>query len=344
MSPRLPSKESPCVVVCGDAIEMAAQLPDDSVDLLVTSPPYEKCRTYGLADEMPSGEEWVAWMVKVIAAWAPKVKGLMAINCEGQTRGFRYSCVPFLLTADLHRTGFNLRKPVAFRRVGIPGSGGPDWLRNDWEPVICITRPGKLPWSDNTACGHTPKWAPGGEMSHRQSSGARVNQWGHPIASGATVVDEGGSVTCKGKRPSHRIATKGSKNGDTVNGEYVPPAIANPGNVLQRTYTAEEVAELMGETADVLGLNVGGGAMGDDLAHLNEAPFPEGLPDFFIRSFCPPGGLVADCFCGSGTTAKVAVENRRRFFGADIRQSQVDLTLRRLASGITPDLFAGVEP
>ena len=30
-----------------------------------------------------------------------------------------------------------------------------------------IGREGKLPWSDNTACGHPPKWAPGGEMSHR---------------------------------------------------------------------------------------------------------------------------------------------------------------------------------
>jgi hypothetical protein len=62
--------------------------------------------------------------------------------------------------ADLHRAGFNLRKPPIFNRVGIPGSGGPDWLRNDYEFIVCTTRTGKLPWADNTACGHPPKWAP----------------------------------------------------------------------------------------------------------------------------------------------------------------------------------------
>ena len=35
--------------------------------------------------------------------------------------------------ADLKRAGFNMRKPPVFHRVGIPGSGGPDWLRNDYE-------------------------------------------------------------------------------------------------------------------------------------------------------------------------------------------------------------------
>lgn len=42
--------------------------------------------------------------------------------------------------------------------------------------------------------------------------------------------------------------------------------------------------------------------MGSDLAHDNEAPFPETLTDFFVESFCPPGGTVLDIFCGSGTT------------------------------------------
>ena len=77
---------------------------------------------------------------------------------------------------------------------------------------------------------------------------------------------------------------------------------------------------------------VGGGNMGDPLCHDNEAPFPEALAEFFIRSFCPPGGLVADPFCGSGTTGKVALAFGRRFAGCDLRASQVRLTEQRLAS------------
>ena len=157
----------------GDAIEFLDAQPDDSIDLLFTSPPYELARTYGIGDKMVGGEAWVKWMFAVVQAAAPKVKGLIAINCEGQTRDYRYSMTPFLLAADLHRAGFNLRKPCVYERDGIPGSGGPDWLKNRWEPIICVTRPGRLPWSDNTACGKPPAYAAGGRVSHRGSNGLR---------------------------------------------------------------------------------------------------------------------------------------------------------------------------
>ncbi len=287
---------------------------------------------------------WVSWMVDVYREAQRVCKGLVAFVVAGQTRKFRWSAGPVLLMAELHKAGMNLRNPPIFHRIGIPGSGGPDWLRGDYEWIVCTSRPGKLPWSDNTACGHPPKWAPGGEMSHRTTAGSRVNQWGHPINSGATVVDEGKSVTCKGKRPSHKLArrvTRGSTNGDTVNSDsYDPPALANPGTLVQKTYTADEVAELLAEASDVTHHKVGGGLMGHPLAHGNEAPFPETLADFFIKSFCPPGGIACDVFSGSGTTAASAVKNGRRFIGCDLRESQVEICRRRLG-GITPSMFHG---
>jgi len=70
--------------------------------------------------------------------------------------------------------------------------------------------------------------------------------------------------------------------------------------------------------------------MGDGLAHRNEAPFPESLAEFMIRSFCPPRGTVLDPFLGSGTTAAVAKKTGRFFTGIDIRQSQIKLSKLRL--------------
>ncbi len=327
-----------------DAVEWLRGLPDDSVDLLFTSPPYELARTYGIGERMVGGQEWVDWMVQVVRTAAPKVKGLIAINCEGQTRDYAYSGVPFLLFADLHRAGFNMRKPPIFRRVGIPGSGGPDWLRNDYEPIICVTRAGQLPWSDNAACGHPPKWAPGGEMSNRDKDGVRKNK------KAPTWLREGmhtgvqndiklpkpkknafGVQTDRavGTRPSgdkgkvcvetYRAKFRHAEDG-TVKGSHDRDicAVVNPGNVLS--------------------LNVGGGVMGHPLAHDNEAPFPLDLPAFFVKSFCPPDGIVCDPFSGSGTTCHAAFENGRRFVGCDIRESQVELCARRLAT-VTPSMF-----
>ncbi len=261
-------------ILQGDCLEVLRAMPAQSVDLVFTSPPYEAARTYGI-DFNLKGQEFVDWCVERYVECLRVCRGLVAWVIEGQTRKFAYSASPVLLMADLHRKGVKLRKPPVFHRVGIPGSGGPDWLRNDYEFIVCATTDGKLPWSDNTAMGHPPKWAPGGAMSNRTTSGARVNQWGH-------------------------------------SGSYNIPVLANPGNVLK--------------------LNVGGGTMGHELCHENEAPFPESLAEFFIRSFCPPNGTVLDPFSGSGTTVAVAKRCHRCGIGIDIRESQCDLARRRLAT------------
>lgn len=281
-----------------DAVAFLASLPDDSVDLLFTSPPYLEARTYGTEGVSRRLDAWVPWMLEVVRAAAPKVKGLIAINCEGQTRGYAYQPAPFLLMARLFEEGFNLRKPVVFHRVGIPGSGGPDWLRNDWEPVVCVTRPGRLPWSEPTACGKPNKYGIGGAMSNRTKTGERIN---------------GRSCTPESDGRRDCAVRLGGKT-------YKPPELANPGNVLKCA--------------------VGGGRMGHELANENEAPFPLKLAAFFVRSFCPPDGVVCDPFSGSGTTCHAAFENGRRFVGCDLRQSQVELCERRLAT-VTPSLFEG---
>ncbi len=320
-----------------DAIDFLNALPNDSVDLLFCSPPYTSARTYGRDDIARGTEEWVAWMMTVVRAAVPKVKGLIAVNCEGQTKDYKYNSSPYLLLADLHRAGFNLRRPAFFHRVGIPGSGGPDWLRADVEPIICITREGKLPWSDNTAMGTPPKYGPGGVISHRVTNGTRVNQ--------KKVKDlvEGG-MSQRGAARQVGLPLKGttmtSDKNDTINGAtYVPPDLANPGNVIEATYTASEVTALLAEATELVHCSIGGGKMGSPYAHHNEAPFPEELPNFFIRSFCPPGGVVCDPFGGSGTCVDAAVQAGRRGISCDLRASQVELCRRRMKN-CTPALFS----
>jgi site-specific DNA-methyltransferase (adenine-specific) len=301
----------------GDCLELLRAMPDNSVDLVCCSPPYEAARTYGI-DFNYRGESWVEWAVERYLECVRVSRGVVMWNVEGQTRKFQWSATPALMMADLHRAGVKLRKPPIFHRVGIPGSGGPDWLRNDYEFCVCSSK-GKLQWSDNTAMGHPPKWAPGGEMSHRNSAGARRNQWGGGHAVGGTGKD--GVRRNQGHRPSHvfdakvaagaKIHTKAEPDGTMREQAYLPPVLANPGNVIK--------------------CRVGGGVMGSRLAHLNEAPYPERLPEWFIRSFCPPDGTVLDPFSGSGTTVCVAVRCGRNGIGFDVRQSQVDLGYKRLA-------------
>jgi hypothetical protein len=308
----------------------ATRLPlaDRSVDLVFGSPPYCDARTYGIGAQRDC-MAWVEWMMTVTAEAQRVARGPVLWVAAGVTRDRNYwpACEGLMWEWWKRGGDCQLYRPCYWHRVGIPGSGGKDWFRADVEFVMCFKRPGALPWSDNTAMGHPPKWGPGGEMSNRVSNGARVNQWGHSIASGATTVAKDGSVRSRGQRPSHveyingkpmyrrgkdgeRQLTKRNADGDMVSQSYHVPTKANPGNLIRT--------------------NVGGGQMGHPLAHENEAPFPEALAEWFIRSLCPPGGIVLDPFSGSGTTVAVAHRLDRHGIGMDLRMSQCELGRRRL--------------
>jgi adenine-specific DNA-methyltransferase len=57
---------------------------------------------------------------------------------------------------------------------------------------------------------------------------------------------------------------------------------------------------------------------------------PERLLERIITASCPSGGLVFDCFMGSGTTQAVAMKLGRRFIGADINLGAIQTTTKRL--------------
>ncbi len=282
-------------IVQADAIDFLRVQPANSIDLVFGSPPYEQARLY-LEGGVNMGisrktDAWVAWLVEWWGEAQRACRGLVALVVAGQTRNYKWSAGPALLAADLHRAGFNLRNPAIYQRGSVAGSGGPDWLKSNYEWIVCTSKPGRLPWSNNVAMGKPPKFGPGGSMSYRTLNGDRVNKKKVKASSGAN----------------------GYVNGDMAkNRDYHPPELANPGNIIK--------------------CNVGGGQMGgDEYASQNEAPFPEKLAEFFVLSFAPPGGIVCDTFSGSGTVAAVCKRHGRNFTGCDLRQSQVDLGLRRLA-------------
>jgi len=190
------------VFYVGGCLDYLRNLGTDSVDLVMCSPPYENARSYSIGFNL-RGQEYVDWCVEIYKECVRVSRGLVAWVIEGRTVKFQWTSTPALLMADLHRAGVRLRKPPIFHRVGIPGSGGPDWWRNDYEFVVCASK-GRLPWSDPCAFGHPPKWNPGGDLSHRMPNGRRVA----------------------------RFHTKTVQSGDKIVKGYVPPERANPGNVI----------------------------------------------------------------------------------------------------------------
>ena len=212
------------MLIHDDCLNWTRSQPDDSVDLVFGSPPYENRRSYGIGFNL-KGEKWVQWALERFVDQVRICRGLVCWVVDGPTAKFRWSATPALLMADLHRAGIKLRKPPIFHRVGIPGSGGPDWLRNDYEFIVCASK-GRLPWSDNTAMGGAPKYGVGGDLSHHGRNGRVKRKFKQPKR-----VNPGNIVKCVvgGNKMGHQGAHKNEASFPESLCEYFIRSFCAPG-------------------------------------------------------------------------------------------------------------------
>lgn len=76
-------------------------------------------------------------------------------------------------------------------------------------------------------------------------------------------------------------------------------------------------------------LRIGRGKKKSDI---NGAVFPDKLPHILINSFSNEGNLVYDPFMGNGTTARLALLNKRNYIGSEICKEQCDMAENNIKS------------
>ena len=91
--------------------------------------------------------------------------------------------------------------------------------------------------------------------------------------------------------------------------------------------------EEFGRRTNVWTYDVGFGKVSKDrVAHDHPAIFPEALARDHIVSWTNEGDLVYDPFMGSGTTAKVAKQEKRNYIGSEVSKDYCDIADKRLHS------------
>jgi hypothetical protein len=209
-APPPPPRDNPAPIPAGrtwnveaaDALAWLSGLPDRSVSLVFTSPPFEGQRSYGIGFAR-RGQEWVNWLRPIVREAARVSRGLVIVNASSPVRDGSYSPAVEWLVSDLTRLDGLVCGPSPYAWVkagdrdgakgnGMPGSGGTRYQRRDWEALYTFCLPDRLPlkWTDNTAGGEPPRGV-GGDLSARTTRGEKRHQ------------------------------------------RYRPPAVANPGNVIR---------------------------------------------------------------------------------------------------------------
>jgi DNA modification methylase len=273
-------------ILCGDCADVLAALPAESVDLIVTSPPYADNRrgTYGGVHP----DDYVAWFMPRAREFQRVLKptGTFILNIKEKVLdGERHTYVLELIL-EMRRQGWLWTEEYAWHKKNCYPGKWPNRFRDAWERCLQFNKQRKF---------------------HMDQDAVRV-----PTGDWATSRLRNLSATDR-LRDESRVKSGFGKNVS----KWLGRDLAYPSNVLH-------LATECGNKS-------------------HSAAFPPALPEFFIRLFCPPEGVVLDPFMGSGTTLVAAQGLGRRWLGIDLLPEYCDLARQALAQQTLPAALAGAD-
>lgn len=295
----------------GDALDVSRTLPDQSVDCIVTSPPYFGLRDYGV-DGQYGLEESPAEYVETMRTLFAELRRVLADDGTlWLNLGDSYARNPAKGTTGT-MNGRNVpRMGYAGNRIGKPDLPEKNLLGIPWRVAFALQDDG---WILRNAI-----------------------IWHKPNAMPESVTD----------RLSTRyemlfLFSKSKRYWFDLDPIREPLAYA-PGPDVPAV-TADRITYAPGMTPQtgraITGrrrtFNDNGGRNPGDVWTLATQPFPGAhfavypitLPTRCIQAGCKPGGTVLDPFNGSGTTGAAAQNNGRTYIGIDINPDYLDLALR----------------
>lgn len=284
--------------VIGDSLDLLRELPADSVDLIVTSPPFALLREKAYGNE--SQDAYVQWLLEFgrAARAALKDTGSFVIDLGGA-----------------YKRGVPVRSLYNYRVL----LGFVDELDYHLAEEFFWFNPSKLPspieWVNKrkiraTDAVNTVWW-----FSKTEWPKADVRRVLQPYSKRMTkLLEDPEKYYEAGERPSqHNIGRSfGTNNGGSI-----------PKNLLQMPNTESNSFYL--RTCKSLGLKG------------HPARFPSSLPEFFIKFLTEPGDVVVDIFSGSNTTGAVCEDLERSWLSCELDASYAGLSAVRFMEDHTLD-------
>jgi DNA modification methylase len=323
----------------GDALDVLATVPKASVDMAITSPPYWGQRQYDVLgiglEETP--QQYINKLLAITAKLHTVLKptGSFWLNIGDAYRDKSLQGIPWrVAVAMMDQQGWILRNDVIWHKV----KGGPDnthdKLRNVHEYLFHFVKSRKYYYAAD-AIRSNPKKA-------KVVNGAIISATGVSGVRYKRQIELSTHLTPKEKKDAMTALT-------AMLGEIQAGRLADFRMIIrgQQRTTHSDSEKLSGRAKEIrdkgfyfLRYHPNGSKPSDVWEIIPEdtqkreshfAPFPEDLCRTPIMATCPPGGVVLDPFCGTGTTLVVARHLGRRSIGIDVSKSYLDHACSRLA-------------
>lgn len=326
------------LLLAGDAVRVLESVPAASVDLCMTSPPYWGHREYeaeGIGRESSVGD----YIDNLLAVFAQvhrvlKPTGSCWLNLGDTYRGKRMQGIPWRVAIRLcDDQGWVLRNDVIWNKVKGSPDNAVDKLRNVHEHVFHFVKQAQGYYYDVDAIRSTPQKA-------KVRNGAVVSATGVSGIRYKRQIELSTALSDDEKRNAYR-ALDGMLD-DLHRGKVSDFRMIIRGQ--QRT-THSDAASVSGRAKELrdkgfyfLRYHPNGAKPSDvwdivpedtQARETHYAPYPQDLCRIPIQATCPPGGVVLDPFCGTGTTMLVATQLQRRSIGIDLSREYLDLAADR---------------
>lgn len=308
-------------IITGDCLTVLTTLPDESVHLIVTSPPYWLLRDYGVAGQLgqeATVSEYVDRLVGVFreARRVLRRDGLMFLNIGDTRRRKQLMGVPWRVALALQDDGWMLRQDIVWAKTAHKPERVRDRPTTAHEPLFMFSRGPRYHYDANAVA-----------MPSRSSQGRPQRKRAEELAAAAGLTPahfaaiRSAGITDVGKARQTQSGT--GRNTAAVQ------ALADEAKAVLKGYYREF---LIGDTVNLRSVWTVDATLSSG-AHT--AMFPPGLIEPCIKAGCPVGGTVLDPFIGAGTTAVVAQRLGRSCIGIEINPVEADVA----RAALRPDLF-----
>lgn len=297
---------------CGESLETMSSLDSESVNCIITSPPYYGLRDYGVDKQIgreSNPQEYINKLVETFreakrllthdgTCWV-NIGDTYAANRSYQVsstkEGNKHSPdqsksgsskvpvglkpkdligIPWMLAFALRADGWYLRSDIIWHKPNVMPSSVKDRVTTSHEYLFMLTKNERYYYDM--------------ESIQEESSCA------------GAVISLGKKSFSRGQALGAGVTPTGNGNADT----YTVKPMRNKRSVWSIT------------TKPFKG------------AHF--AVFPESLIEPCVLAGCPIGGTILDPFTGSGTTGVVALKNGRKFVGIELNTEYVELAKKRI--------------
>lgn len=332
-------KQASAEVLCGDALEILQTFPSSSIDCCITSPPYWGQREYsngGIGLEK-TPQEYIHRLCSIIF----EIKRILTpagsfwLNIGDAYRDKSLVGIPWRVAINLiDEQDWILRNDVIWHKVKGAPDNSKDKLRHVYEDMFHFVL-GKKYYYDVDAIRSKPRQA-------RIENGAVVSATGVSGIRYKRQIELSTALTNSEKKDA--LSSLNAILSDVAAGHLSDFRMIIRGQ--QRT-THSDSEKLSGRAKELrdkgfyfLKYHPKGTKPSDVWDIIPEdtqkrvghfAPYPEDLCRIPIIATCPPGGVVLDPFCGTGTTLAVAADLGRTSIGIDISPEYVAMTKERIS-------------